>query len=81
VRHFEQPGVENALIFDALGNQEQTLLGKAGRAQDGEFHQRRKNGYRQSKEMRSSKLLVHGYGWKILQRAVRNDAKNAGHRM
>jgi hypothetical protein len=32
--------------------------------------QRRKNGYQQSKEMRSSKLLVHGNGWKILQRAV-----------
>jgi|HubBroStandDraft_6_1064221.scaffolds.fasta_scaffold04317_6 hypothetical protein len=39
------------------------------------------NGKREDQEMRSSKLLVYGYGRKILQRAMRNDGNNAGHRM
>ena len=39
------------------------------------------NGNYESEEVRSSKLLVRGCVGEILQRAVRNYGKNAGHRV
>jgi hypothetical protein len=39
------------------------------------------NGDRQREEVRSSELLVHHSCWEILQRAVRDDGEDAGHRM
>ena len=39
------------------------------------------NDSREYEEMCSSQLFVHGDVRKILQRAVRNDGKNAGHRV